>query len=324
MRGLRCVARAALAAACLLAGCAVGPSAPAGPSPLDGTPIAPWTRVNGGWLAARTGPATTPAPMMMPNMRGAFMPLRFPSAVAILANDVLIADSAAQTIYRYDITMQSLAPVTGLGVPLGTRLAIGSDLSAYVLDPARRVVLRIGRDGRLLQTLGNPQVIAQPVDFALREAFGDLLLADATLAQLIVLRMAGNIAFAVTPRDAEGERAGPIAAVAARGERVCTSHPSSRQVYCRDGNLQNLVVLGDPALRLPGPLAIDRFGRVLVIDTAANDLKMFAGTRMIAAIPAAALGVAEITALAVDGNFLAIADASGAQVALFFLRPPAE
>ncbi len=298
-----------------LAACAGGTPPPAAaPGPL----LAPWRTVAGGFLTAAVDPLGYPR---RPG-GGPFVKLVHPTAVALLGNDLLIVDSGANRLYRYELALQALVPIAEAPAIAGTQVALGSDLSAYVLDVNRGRVLRFARDGRLLQSIADERLFPKPLGFALREARGEIVMVDALFQQLVTLRPLSGAAYAATPRAEAGERVADISGIAASDEKVCLADRAARAIRCvgPDGRQQEL--LSAESLRQPGPMAIDRHGRVLVADPLSRDFKLFDRGRLAASAGFADLGLRQVGGIALDGGFLAVADPPAGQVAIFTLRPP--
>ena len=117
-----------------------------------------------------------------------------PTALALRGNDLLIVDSAAGRVWRADLGLNTLTPIAGAPATPATAVAIGPDLSAWVLDGLTRQVLRFARDGRLMQTWRGGSVSPSPVAMALADGGTTLLVADDSLRQWIEVRPAGAFA----------------------------------------------------------------------------------------------------------------------------------
>lgn len=296
------------------AGCADAPREPVaarGDEPL----LVPWRSVVGGFLAPPTPAFGLPA---KPG-GGAFVKWIAPGAIALRGHDLLVADLGSGRLWRADQGMQTMSAVAGAPVGPGTALALGPDLSAWVLDVAARQLLRFARDGRLLQTLrsGTPG----PAAFALADGGATLLVADAGLAQWSELRPAGALATTVLPKDGE-RRIGGSQAIAVGGEAVYVLDRAAARVHrvARDGRV--LASLGEGVLKQPFALAADRTGRVFVADAQGPVLHVLDGAAALT-LDAAALRVQQIGGIAVDERTLAVADRLLGQVQLFTLRAKA-
>jgi hypothetical protein len=301
-----------LAAAGLAAtGCA---SEPAGVPAAEPAQFAtPWRSVIGGFLAPPTPAFGLPA---RPGS-GAFVKWIAPAAVALRGNDLLVADLASGRLWRADLGLQSVSAIAGAPVGPGTALALGPDLSAWVLDVAARQVLRFARDGRLLQTFraGTPT----PGAMALADGGATLLVADAGLAQWAELRSAGTIVPTVLPSLA-GQRVTGSDAIAIGREAVYLLDRAAARVHrvARDGRV--LASLGAGTLKQPVALAVDRFERVFVADASGSALHVLREGEAPLTLDAAELRVQQIGGIAVDERLLAVADRGLGQVQLYTLR----
>ncbi len=296
------------------AGCAdepLRPAAPRGDEPL----LTPWRNVIGGFLAPPAPAFGLPA---KPGS-GAFVKWIAPGAIALRGMDLLVADLASGRLWRADLGAQTISAIAGAPVGPGTALALGPDLSAWVLDVPARQLLRFARDGRLLQTLRTGP--ASPSGFALADGGASLLVADAGLAQWSELRPVGALATTVLPRAGERRITGSDAIAAGR-ESVYLLDRAAGRVHrvARDGRV--LASLGEGVLQQPVALAVDRAERVFVADAQGPALHVL-NTARPESVAAEALRVQQIGALAVDERTLALADRLLGQVQLFTLRAEA-
>lgn len=98
-------------------------------------------------------------PLGMPNFRpDTFGPMTlfvFPVAVAVSPLDIYVADAGLSTLFRYDPSLDAMAPVAGVQVTRETRIAAVQDGSVVVAEGRLGPPKRISRAGRQLQTL-NP------------------------------------------------------------------------------------------------------------------------------------------------------------------------
>ena len=320
---------AALAlAAWWLCGCAAAPPATSSAVELpDGSlRLEHWRSVGGGFLAAPapgTGFGVAPRPS-----GGAFVKLVAPTVLALAGNDLLIVDSGTARIWRVDLGLNTFTPIanpSAAPATPGTALAIGPDLSAWVLDGVSRQVTRFARDGRPMQTYRAGNTAPAPVGIALADGGATLLMADAALRHWLEFRPIGSFSTAVVP-DAVRSLAGAAGAV--RGvDAIATSRDSvvvldrsagAVHVMHRDGQIQGR--LGEGDLKQPVALAADRYGRVFVLDAQDDALVLLRVGRAAQRITAQALRVQRIGGIAVDESLLAVSDPLTGQVVLHVVR----
>lgn len=296
-----------------LAGCAAAPERPA-PGSGDG-PLRAWRDVQGGYLAS---PAPLAGAPMHPGT-GAFVRLVLPGALALRNADLLVVDSGAARLWRCDLGLGTLVPITGAPATPLTRIALGPDLSAYVLDAPARRVLRFARDGRLLQTLRADDSLANPIDLALTRDNAAVVIADRTLAQVVRIGLAGGIAVALRAAHGDGAPAGGAVAIAAGAQDLYLLDVAAGAVHRigRDGSIH--LSFGAGQMAAPAALAVDRHERVYVADPAAGKVHVFGDGLLLRAFTAAELGVLRIGGIAVDDEALAVGDPGAGQVRLFRL-----
>ncbi|MFZ2652977.1 MAG: hypothetical protein WA210_22990, partial [Burkholderiaceae bacterium] len=296
------------------------PSAPTAPEALSGAAtLSPWRTVFGGFLAAPGGVFGVPA---RPGS-GAFVKLIAPMAIALSGNDLLIVDSGAGRVWRADLALNTLTPIAGAPATPGTAVALGPDLSAWVLDGVSRQTLRFARDGRLLQSHRGVGVAASVAAFALADGASTLLVADDSLRQWLEFRPVGAFALSVRPSRADGRAVGGVDAIASAGDTVYVLDRSAAVVHVvrRDGVVQGS--LGEGELEQPVAIAADRFGRVFVHDAQGGTVKVLRAGQPTQVFDAARLRVQVIGGIAVDERFLAVSDRLTGQVVIHQWRDAA-
>lgn len=250
---------------------------------------------------------------------GMYVKLAAPTAIALQGSDLLVVDSALGRLWRVDIGLNTLSGIAGAPALPGTAVALGADLSAWVLDAASHQVLRFARDGRLLQTFRAGIAAPAPVGLALADGGATLLLADSVLGQWAELRSAGGFARPVRPVTPAG---GGIAVdgIAIASETVFVLDRRAGLVHRvrRDGLLVDSLGAGE--LKQPVALVADRLGRVFVHDAQDRAVKLLRPGRPAQVFDAVALGVQQIGAIAVDERFLAVADRLSGQVVVYEQR----
>ena len=318
--------RWALILACVPAlpgGCAAdGPGKPgrSPPGTAAGQILAPWISLNGARVAPAADATGTPSLRAGPLVFQRFVHV---AAVAVHDNDLYVVDSGVATVFRYDIGLGVMTPVAGVPAHHGTRVLVGGDFSLYVLDAQSRRVLRFSRSGQVLAAYAAGSDLAHPVDLALEEPGGAVLVADGALNQIVSFHPLGRAWRVVTLRGDERNRVRGVAALAAGAGALYVSDPACGCVarVARDGAV--LDTFGHQSVFQPGPIALDRHGRVFVADRYDQTLKIFAEGRLARTLPAAALGLGQISDVRISDDWLALADGVNARVELLRIAPPA-
>jgi hypothetical protein len=299
-----------------LAGCAAATdeAAPRGEPPLLGL----WRSVPGGYLAP-------PSPVVgLPPRAGTGMFVKWlaPSAVALRGDDLLVVDAGQGRLWRADAVLGTVTGIAGAPTGPDVSIALGIDLSAWVLDPLARRVLRFARDGRLMQSFGMGAVSPAPSGFALLDGGATLLVADGAAATWTERRNPAGPALEVLPQRADGLRLGGVNAIAVSRDRLWLLDQRGGAVHAvqRDGRV--VESRGAGALRQPRALAVDAHDRVWVLEGFEPALVMLAPGREPLRIDARTLRLQQPSALAIDGLSMAVADRLTGTVTLFRLGPP--
>jgi len=307
----RAAARVALlGASLLLAACATGDAPRAAPG--ERALLLPLYSLTGAWLAPEGGAPRT------------FQQVLVPTAVALNGPDLFYVDAALGALLRYDSHRQRLTRIAPLRAWAGVRLHALPDSSLYVLDPRASSLIRIARDGRVLQRVADPRVLGGVAEFAVFEPSGQLLLADRGANRLRVLSSSFTAPIEMPLRRTEQLRLDAIWAVAAGKDAWYVLDRSRRQVVRVDPSGGLLQAFGEDVLRLPSAIGVDRYGRVFVVDEGAQAIQVFMHGRYLRSIPAASFNVARILAMQVSDVNLVVAGDGASGIRVFQLAPPRE
>jgi hypothetical protein len=291
-----------------LSGCA---SAPDTPPPPPGQPV-PWRTLQGGFLAPALPPLGTPPRLAS----GMFVRWMNPTALALRGMELLVADLATQRLWRADAAGNAVTGIAGAPVSPGLALALGPDLSAWVLDPPTRQVLRFARDGRLMQTHRIGLDTATPVALALADGGQTLLLADGLGASWSEQHGPGGLQRSVNPERTGGRRISGVDGLAPGGQGLWVLDRLAGAVHRVSRQGAVLQTLGQGDLMQPLALAVDRLDRVYVLEGQDGSIKRLSSTAPMRRWSAAELGVQKIGGLAVDGLMLAVSDSLAGNVVL--------
>ncbi len=313
---LRWLAGAALSFLVVGVGCA----APPGGLPDTARPasavqgarlLTPVTSLTGALVAP--GFDRTGTPLLRGGATG-FQRFVHPGAVAGEGAETYIADSGTGAIYRFDAALNRMAVLPGVRAVTGTQLYLGPDLSLYVLDPPGRRVLQFARSGQLLATFQDRQNLGTPVDVALDRVRGRVLVADALFNHLVAFHPLGGAAYVIPLRAGERDRVMSIAAMAVGTEGIFLSDPICHCIVqvSSEGNV--LGAFGHEDLNQPGAIAVDAHGRIFVVDTFDNSLKVFVRGAMVHRLAAAALGLQRLSDVSVTNDWITLSDGAGARV----------
>lgn len=303
--------RLLLASPCALLACAgatvSAPPVAAAPGMVS---LLPWRSLNGGFVSA-------PQPLLgMPAQPGTgpFVQLVAPTAVALVDQELLVADSGTQRLWRSDLMLNALVQQPGVVTP-STALAMAPDRTAWVMDGMGGTVRHLARDGRVLQSFRPGADVAAAAGLALADLGATVLVADAGLGQWLELRAGGGLALPVRPRSDDG-RTVAVDAIAAAGPFLWVLDKRAGRVHRVDRGGRVLAALGQGDLKQPVAIAADRSGRVWVLDGQDHRIVLLREGRPAQVFEAAALRLRQPAAIAADDRALAVADRLGGQVVL--------
>jgi len=235
--------------------------------------------------------------------------------------ETYIADIGSGAVYRYDSRFNVMVALPGILAQTGIQLHVAADFSLYMLDPPRRRVLHYARSGQLLGTFSEDLNLGRPVDVALDEVRGRVLVADGMYNHLVAFHPLGRASYVIPLRGGAGERVFGIAAMAIGAEGIFLSDPLCGCIAQVSLDGEVLGTFGQHELNQPGPVAVDRDHRVFVIDTFDGSLKVFLHGELIHDLAAGELGLQGINDLWVGDGEIVLSSGTGAGVSIMRLAP---
>lgn len=311
------------AALLMLTGCAgpneVGPGAAAGGTGTVAQILTPTALISGARVSS--GVDSTGTPLLRSEGLG-FQRFVHPVSVAGHGPDTYIADVGLGAVYRFDSRFDTMAAVPGVRARIDTKLQVGGDATLYVVDPASRQVLHFARNGQPLGAFRDDANLARPVDVAEDPARARVLVADGMFGHLVAFHPVGRASYVVSLRGNESKGVFGIAAIAVGAEGIYVADPICRCIARTSSDGTVLETFGHQELSQPGPIAVDGFERVFVVDRFDGSLKIFARGRLFTRVRPEELRLQAITDVWIHDVWLALADGRGAHVEVLQLSPP--
>lgn len=282
------------------------PTAPVGPVSLIAT-----LSLRDGTLVDRLDPGG----MTRPGASMALVRLVRPVAIAVRDADLYIADAAMGALYRVDAQTRTFARLPAIPATEGMRLMVGVDRVLHVLDRGSARITRWLPDGRGLPALAVSAIdLGRPVDMAVEEPGGALVLADGLQRQLVWLPPAAGAWRLVSLRAEPALQPRAIERIALGPRQWYLSDPQCACVWLVAPGGQ---VLGRVAATSSGAvsaIAADAEGRVYVADPIARELKVLVDSQVVQTFSYRSLGVSAIADLRSASGFLWIVDPVGGSV----------
>jgi DNA-binding beta-propeller fold protein YncE len=254
-----------------------------------------------------------------PARPGGYQAFLAPTAVAARNNIVFVVDSGLRQILRYDPTQLAMTRFTEFAGTV-SGMAIGPDMSLYVIDAGSRRILHFSWDGKALPAFGHDNAISRPVAIALNESTGQLFVADSLYNHVVAFNSLGR---ALVPLKSLEARS--IEAMALGPDGLYLVDRLSRQVVVMGTDGVDRYTLGGGTLKDPQAIAVDGFNRVFVSDAFDNTIKVYESGQLAATIGGSGNvpgAFNRITFLSLDRNLLYVADSSNARIQTFHVAPP--
>lgn len=278
-----------------------------------GQVVTPAQSYVGARLLQRVNP--TGMPEMRPDTFGPMTLFVFPVAVAATAMDLYVADAGLRTLFRYDPTLDAMAPITGAGVTQQTRLAALPDGSVMVANGGLVPAMRFSRSGRPLQRL-DPQLGSAFYDEAVADPdSGRYYGLDRVQGRLEELMPHGGGATVLPP----GLLPDLPVAMAMDHRRLYVAGRACSCVVAIDlfGN-RGKDIVADDLTNISALAAGD--GWLVVADATERVLRFYRGGALVADPGFADLRLVNPQGMAVANQQLYVADPGGRRIATFRLR----
>lgn len=309
-----------VASVSLMTGCATAPREPppalsGGAARAPGAPgtlsLTPWLSLTGARLVAGVDRTGTPAPSA-----GGLGFTRFirPLALAARGGEVVVLDAGAAVVYRYDAALSQMSALRGVPVQQGAQLALGADHSLYVIDAPGRRVVRIARNGQVVASYADSANLQRPVDVAVDDARGLVFVTDGGYNQILAFHALGGAATVIHVRGTEGMRLQAVGHLALGSDAIYVTDPLCRCIGRVGYNGGVLNTFGQDALGAPGPLAVDRYRRVFVVDQFERVLKVFYQGKLTETLVPRRFGMQQIDDVWIDNDVLYLADGLSGRV----------
>ena len=279
--------------------------------------VGPATAINGAWALASSPKASST--LSPPPQFSGYQPWLAPTAVAARGHYLYVYDQGRRHIYRYDLARQAVTPFIDFTHGPVAGMAVGADMSLYVVDAGARQVLHIAADGRLLPTLSNEFDLGRPVAVSLDERTGRVWVADSLFNQLVLFNSLGRLMTTLKSDELHSTAAmawGPDGAYIV--DRV------SRQVVVLGQDGATRYTLGEGTLQMPAGIAVDRFNRVFVIDSFDDTLKIYEQGQLVQVLRSgeASRPFRGLASVWIDQSTLYLADTMNARIVSFRLMAP--
>lgn len=297
------------------------PGKPATPLSAAARLLTPTMSLSGAQLSSGIDPTGTPS---VRSGITAFQRFVHPASAAGRDPDTYIADIGSGAVYRFDSRFNVMTALPGIRAQTGIQLHVARDLSLYVVDPPRRRVLHYARSGQLLATFSDNLNLGRPVDVAVDEARGRVLVADGMYNHLVAFHPLGRASYVIHLRTGAGERVFGIAGIATGAEGIFLSDPLCGCIAHATLDGAVLGTFGEHDINQPGPIAVDRDQRVFVVDAFDGSLKVFFRGELIHDLRSDELGLLKLNDVWVSDGAIILSDGTGAAVKIMRLAPPAE
>ncbi|MEQ1814411.1 MAG: hypothetical protein ABL860_08190 [Candidatus Nitrotoga sp.] len=283
--------------------------------------LLPHQTITGGQLAAAVDANGFP----LPGSLGGFAQLVFPVALAARNTDLYIADSGSRRIYKFDLITQILGVVPDEVAAPWTQIQVGADRSLFVLDKVRAII-RVHSPGQSVRVIGDPSITGSLDGFVVGSPDGRVVATDRLSQRLIMFSPLGSLNGLSPPgwplHSPADKNFSALGSLASMGQNLYAIDSLCRCVIQFDDTGRVNARIGQGELSQPRVLAADQSGHLFVADAVDRTLKVFLHGKLLTRYTVHALRANEISALAVDGSMLYLADGAGSRVLTFRIQTP--
>ena len=252
-----------------------------------------------------------------------------PVAVGGVEGLLYIVDAGAKTVYKYDLSIDEIAPVKDIAVHFKGNMGniyVAKDRSFYIVDSIGKQVLHFSEMGELKTQFQDYANLSRPIDVLVDEENGDVMVADGSFSHIVIFNALGKTVKAIGQRGTGPGRFRAITSIT-RGEDglfLLDRLELPAQVISLDGQYQ--YSFGEDDLIFPTSIAIDQDQRVYISDRSDNSIRVYQNGQLLMKFGGGGSAPGRfriITGLWVSGNLLYVADSLNGRVQVLRINPNA-
>ena len=250
-----------------------------------------------------------------------------PVGVGGIDNYLYVVDAGPKVVFRLDLAANIMEPIGDVGnqfVGDPGNIFVARDRTFYITDPEGNQVLHFNENGTVLNKLQDPANLARPMDMAVDEVSGQVLVADGSYSHILYFDQSGKALRAIGGR---GTGRGKFRAITSmtlgpEGVYVADRLELPVQVISKEGEPK--YAFGESHHVYPTAIAVTYDRLVFVADKSDNTIRIYRDAELLAVFGGTGSAPGrfrEISSLWVNDDLLYAADKMNKRIQVMRILP---
>ena len=243
-----------------------------------------------------------------------------PVAVGGVNNYLYIVDAGLRIVFRYDLVTNQIQPIGNVGAQFAGdpgSIYVARDQTFYIVDSMGKQVFHFDEQGNVLEVIQDLANLSRPMDIAIDEVTGELLVADGSFSHVLVFNKFGKAVRAIGQRGTGPGRFRAITGmtVGEEGLYILDRLELPVQVVTMNGDYK--YSFGESHQTFPTAIAVNEDGVVYVADKSDNTIRIYQDAELLSVFGGTGSAPGRfrmITSMWVNNDLLYVADSMNMRV----------
>jgi DNA-binding beta-propeller fold protein YncE len=242
--------------------------------------------------------------------------IRFENPVSVggIDNYLYILDAAQRVVFIYDLVTKEIEPIGAIGSQFEgdpNSIYVARDRTFYITDPVGKKVIQFNRQGGVVQVFQDLANLSRPMDVAVDDTTGDVLVADGSYSHILVFNQFGKAVRAIGQRGNGPGKFRAITAMTLGPEGLYVLDRLETPVQVMSLNGQFKYGFGESYQVFPTAIAVTDERVVYVADKSDNTIRIYQDAELLGTVGGTGHAPGRfrlITGMWLNDNTLYIAD----------------
>lgn len=250
-----------------------------------------------------------------------------PVGVGGVDNYLYIVDAGPKVVFRLDLAANILEPIGDVGnqfIGEPGNIFVAKDRTFYIADPEGKQVLHFNENGTVIKKLQDLANLARPMDMAVDEISGQILVADGSYSHLLYFDQFGKALRAIGGRGTGRGKFRAITAMSMGPEGVYVTDRLELPVQVISKEGEPKYAFGESHHVYPTAIAVTYDRLVFVADKSDNTIRIYRDAELLAVFGGTGSAPGrfrEIASLWVDNDLLYAADRMNKRIQVMKILP---
>jgi len=243
-----------------------------------------------------------------------------PVAVGGVNNYLYIVDSGLRIVFRYDLVTRQIQPIGNVGsqfVGEPGNIYVARDQTFYIVDSMGKQVFHFDEQGNVLEVIQDLANLSRPMDVAVNELTGEVLIADGSFSHVLVFNKFGKTVRAIGQRGTGPGRFRAITGMTVGDEGLYVLDRLELPVQVVTMNGDYKYSFGESHHTFPTAIAVNEDGIVYVADKSDNTIRIYQDAELLSVFGGTGSAPGRfrsITSMWVNNDLLYVADSMNMRV----------